>query len=110
MLDPITVCFQLPLALLFAKRTSSAIGNARPFGLQEKYLEYCPRILEHPSATFADRKVVAEIHLYHITLRLQSDNQTQFREGGYEEIERWKMNWVHLMGKPPLAPSRPYSD
>lgn len=85
-----------------AKRLSSAIGNARPFNLQQKYLEYCPRILEHPSATFADRKVVAEIHLYHITLRLQSDNQGQFTDGGYEELERWKMNWAHLFSNHPF--------
>jgi hypothetical protein len=87
----------------FAKSDSSAIANGRPFNLQQKYLEHCPRILEHPSATFTDRKVVAEIHLYHITLRLQGDSQTQFTDGIHEEIERWKMNWAHLFGKHPCS-------
>lgn len=94
----------LPSSLL--RRCSSAIGNARPFNLQQKYFDYCPRILEHPDATFEDRKVVAEIQLYHITLRLQNDTQQmQFSESEYEELERWKMAWAHLLSKPSISPS-----
>lgn len=87
---------------------SSAIGNARPFNLQQKYLDYCPRILEHPSVTFEDRKVVAEIQLYHATLRLQADTQQmQLPELEYEELERWKLSWAPLLSMPFLAPSPP---
>ncbi|KAL1857376.1 hypothetical protein Plec18170_003500 [Paecilomyces lecythidis] len=41
--------------------------------------------------------MVAEIQLYTITLSLQNNNQRMQRgEVDYEEIERWKSDWVHL--------------
>ncbi|KAJ9221994.1 transcriptional regulator family: Fungal Specific TF [Paecilomyces variotii] len=74
-----------------------AIGNARPFSLQQKYLDHCSRILEHPGARFDDGKMVAEIQLYTVTLTLQNNNQRMQRgEIEYDEIERWKADWVHL--------------
>lgn len=27
----------------------------------------------------------------------------RFAEGEYEEIERWKMEWAHLIGQSPLS-------
>ncbi|KAF7618811.1 C6 zinc finger domain protein [Aspergillus flavus] len=75
-----------------------AVGNARPFHLPQRYLDYCPRLLEHPAATVEDGKVVAEIQLYLITLRLQANEQRmRFAEVEYEEIERWKVEWAHLL-------------
>ncbi|KAI9931267.1 hypothetical protein MW887_010929 [Aspergillus wentii] len=75
-----------------------AIGNARPFNIQQRYLDHCPRILEHPSATSEDGKVVAEIQLYLITLKIQKTSQRmQYADSEYEEIERWKMEWAHLL-------------
>lgn len=79
---------------------SFAIGNARPFSLQQKYLDHCSRILEHPGARFDDGKMVAEIQLYAVTLTLQNNNQRMQRgEIEYDEIERWKADWVHLFSK-----------
>lgn len=90
---------------------SFAIGNARPFNLQERYLDHCSRILAHPNATFEDGKVVAEIQLYATTLKLQSDTQRmRFAECEYEEIERWKMEWAHLLSKFCLSPFFPPRD
>ncbi|KAE8350821.1 transcriptional activator of proteases prtT [Aspergillus coremiiformis] len=75
-----------------------AVGSARPFHLPERYLDYCPRLLEHPSATVEDGKVVAEIQLYLITLRLQGNEQRmRFADIEYEEIEQWKVEWAHLL-------------
>ncbi|KNG81366.1 C6 zinc finger domain protein [Aspergillus nomiae NRRL 13137] len=75
-----------------------AVGNARPFNLPQRYLDYCPRLLEHPAATVEDGKVVAEIQLYLITLRLQANEQRmRFADVEYEEIERWKVEWAHLL-------------
>ncbi|PYI03370.1 hypothetical protein BO78DRAFT_322789 [Aspergillus sclerotiicarbonarius CBS 121057] len=74
-----------------------AVGNARPFHIQQRYLDHCPRILEHPAATLDDAKVVAEIQLYLMTLRLQSNsNRMRLADIDYEEIERWKTEWAHL--------------
>ncbi|PYH96807.1 hypothetical protein BO71DRAFT_160889 [Aspergillus ellipticus CBS 707.79] len=74
-----------------------AVGNARPFHIQQRYLDHCPRILEHPAATLEDAKVVAEIQLYLITLRLQNNsNRMRLAEIEYEEIGRWKAEWAHL--------------
>ncbi|THC93610.1 hypothetical protein EYZ11_006925 [Aspergillus tanneri] len=74
-----------------------AVGNARPFHIQQRYLDHCRRLLEHPSATFEDGKVMAEIQLYLITLKLQgSDPRMRLSDVEYEEIERWKMEWAHL--------------
>lgn len=83
--------------------SSFAIGNARPFNLQQKYLDHCPRILEHPGATFDDGRIVAEIQLYSITLSLQNNNQRMQRgDIEYEEITRWKEEWAHLFSRTPL--------
>ncbi|KAK1144224.1 hypothetical protein N8T08_005637 [Aspergillus melleus] len=74
-----------------------AVGNARPLHIQQRYLDHCPRLLEHTSATFEDGKVVAEIQLYLITLKLQGSNpRMRLADVEYEEIERWKMEWAHL--------------
>ncbi|OJJ44096.1 hypothetical protein ASPZODRAFT_829210 [Penicilliopsis zonata CBS 506.65] len=73
-----------------------AIGNARPFNLQPKYLDHCSRILEHPSARFEDGKVVAEIQLYLITLKLQNNAQRMRFDSEYDELEQWKSDWTHL--------------
>ncbi|KAI9037913.1 Zn(II)2Cys6 transcription factor domain-containing protein [Aspergillus affinis] len=74
-----------------------AVGNARPLHIQQRYLDHCPRLLEHTSATFEDGKVVAEIQLYLITLKLQGSNpRMRLSDVEYEEIERWKMEWAHL--------------
>ena len=79
---------------------SFAIGNARPFNLQERYLDHCPRILSNPNATFDDGKIVAEIQLYSTTLKLQSNSaRMRFADYEYEEIEHWKMEWAHLLSK-----------
>ncbi|KAI2995261.1 transcriptional regulator family: Fungal Specific TF [Aspergillus niger] len=74
-----------------------AVGNARPFHIQQRYLDHCPRILEHPAATLEDARVVAEIQLYLMTLRLQSNSsRMRLADLDYEEIERWKREWAHL--------------
>lgn len=57
-------------------------------------------MLEHPSATFEDGKVMSEIQLYLITLKLQGSNpRMRLADVEYEEIERWKMEWAHLFSK-----------
>ncbi|PLB54853.1 Zn(II)2Cys6 transcription factor of proteolytic enzymes [Aspergillus steynii IBT 23096] len=93
-----------------------AVGNARPFHIQQRYLDHCPRLLEHPSATFEDGKVMAEIQLYLITLKLQGSNpRMRLADVEYEEIERWKMEWAHLFSKKPTEqntdfPRKPGAD
>lgn len=79
------------------RTSSSAIGNGRSISIHPQYLDQCPRILKHPRATSEDGKVVAEIQLYRITLRLQrSQQRLLLAESEYEEIERWKMEWAHV--------------
>ncbi|PYH40359.1 transcriptional activator of proteases prtT [Aspergillus saccharolyticus JOP 1030-1] len=74
-----------------------AVGNARPFHIQQRYLDHCPRILEHPGATLDDAKMVAEIQLYLLTLRLQSNGaRMRVADTRFEELERWKAEWAHL--------------
>ncbi|KAL1999876.1 hypothetical protein VTN02DRAFT_3858 [Thermoascus thermophilus] len=81
-----------------------AIGNARPFNLQQKYLDHCSRILEHPGARFDDGRMVAEIQLYSITLSLQNNNQRMQRgDTEYEEIAQWKTDWAHLFTDEPQS-------
>ncbi|RAH85641.1 transcriptional activator of proteases prtT [Aspergillus japonicus CBS 114.51] len=81
-----------------------AVGNARPFHIQPRYLDHCPRILEHPGATLDDAKVVAEIQLYLITLRLQSNGgRMRVADTKFEEIERWRAEWAHLFGTNEIA-------
>ncbi|KAF9883774.1 hypothetical protein FE257_002804 [Aspergillus nanangensis] len=83
---------------LCLSQVQSAVANARPFHIPQKYLDHCPRLLEHPAATFEDSKIVAEIQLYLITLRLQSNHQRmKIAEVEYEELERWKIDWAHLL-------------
>lgn len=66
--------------------------------MQPQYLDHCSRILDHPRATPEDGRIVAEIQLYRITLKLQNSSQRlRFSETEYEEIERWKMEWAHLL-------------
>ncbi|OKP11751.1 Transcriptional activator of proteases prtT [Penicillium subrubescens] len=49
-------------------------------------------------ATPEDGRIVAEIKLYRIALKIQYNLQRlRFAEGEYEEIERWKMEWAHLI-------------
>lgn len=65
--------------------------------MQLHYLDQCIRILDHPRATPEDGRIVAEIQLYRIALKLQSSpHRLRFAEAEYEEIERWKMEWTHL--------------
>lgn len=79
------------------RNSSSAIGNGRSTSIHPQYLDQCPRILEHPRATSEDRKVVAEIQLYRIILKLQRCQQRLLlADSEYEEIERWKMEWAHI--------------
>ena len=67
------------------------------------YLDSCIRILDHPRATPEDGRIVAEIQLYRIALRLQNTpHRLRFAETEYEEIERWKMEWTHLFCKAQL--------
>jgi hypothetical protein len=85
---------------------SSALANGRTVNIQHQYMDQCPRILEHAAATPEDGKIVAEIQLYRIALKLQhSQHRLQFAEAEYEEIERWKMEWAHLLSKTPFPPS-----
>ncbi|EAU39371.1 alpha-amylase A precursor [Aspergillus terreus NIH2624] len=79
-------------------RVQSSVAHARPFHIPQRYLDHCPRLLEHPAATFEDGKVVAEIQLYLITLRLQRNYQRmRVSDIEYEELERWKVDWAHLL-------------
>ncbi|CAG8052922.1 unnamed protein product [Penicillium olsonii] len=76
----------------------SALANGRSVNIQPQYIDQCPRILENAGATPDDGRIVAEIQLYRIALRLQhSPHRLQFAEPDYEEIERWKMEWAHLL-------------
>ncbi|KAJ5322861.1 hypothetical protein N7452_011150 [Penicillium brevicompactum] len=75
----------------------SALANGRAVNIQPQYIDQCPRILEHAGATTEDGRIVAEIQLYRISLKLQhSPHRIQFAEPEYEEIERWKVEWAHL--------------
>lgn len=66
--------------------------------MQCQYFNHCPRILDHPRATPEDGRIVAEISLYRLTLKLQNSPQRlRLGEVEYEEIERWKMEWAHLL-------------
>lgn len=68
--------------------------------MQPQYLDLCTRILDHPRATSEDGRILAEIQLYRIALKLQNNPQRlRFAEPEYEEIERWKMEWAHLLSK-----------
>ncbi|KAJ5584237.1 Transcriptional activator of proteases prtT [Penicillium hispanicum] len=76
----------------------SALGYGRTVNIQPHYLDQCPRILDHPRATSEDGRIVAEIQLYRIALKLQNSPQRlRCAEIEYEEIERWKMEWAHLL-------------
>lgn len=84
---------------------SSALGYGRAVNVQQHYLDHCSRILDHPRATPADGQIVAEIQLFRITLKLQHTPQRlRFAETEYEEIERWKMEWAHLLSAHPSKP------
>lgn len=76
----------------------SALGYGRAINVQPQYLDQCARILDHPRATSEDGRILAEIQLYRIALKLQNNPQRlRFAETEYEEIERWKMEWAHLL-------------
>ncbi|KAJ5540779.1 Transcriptional activator of proteases prtT [Penicillium frequentans] len=76
----------------------SALGYGRTVNVQAQYFDHCSRILDHPRATPEDGRIVAEISLYRISLKLQNSPQRlQFAEVEYEELERWKMEWAHLL-------------
>ncbi|KAJ5899752.1 Transcriptional activator of proteases prtT [Penicillium taxi] len=76
----------------------SALGYGRTVNVQLHYLDHCPRILDNPRATQEDGRIVAEIQLYRIALRIQNTPQRlQFVEAEYEEIEKWKLEWAHLL-------------
>lgn len=80
------------------RSSSSALGYGRTVNVQQQYLDHCPSILDHPRATSEDGRTVAEIQLYLIALRLQNNPQRlRFAETEYEEIERWKVEWAHLL-------------
>jgi hypothetical protein len=85
---------------------SSALANGRTVNIQQQYIDQCPRILEHAGATAEDGRIVAEIQLYRIALQLQhSQHRLQFAEPEYEELERWKMEWAHLLSTYSLCQS-----
>ncbi|CAI7617879.1 unnamed protein product [Penicillium glandicola] len=98
-LNPDELLAQLRLwNTLCATQLHSALANGRTVNIQQQYIDQCPRILEHASATPEDGRIVAEIQLYRIALRLQhSQHRLQFAEPEYEELERWKMEWAHLL-------------
>ncbi|KAJ5669397.1 Transcriptional activator of proteases prtT [Penicillium macrosclerotiorum] len=76
----------------------SSFGYGRPVNVQQYHLDHCGRILDHPRATSEDGRIVAEIQLYRIALGLQSSIQRlRCAESEYEELERWKMEWAHLL-------------
>ncbi|KAJ6096649.1 Transcriptional activator of proteases prtT [Penicillium sp. IBT 16267x] len=76
----------------------SALGYGRTVNVQPQHFDHCSRILDHPRATPEDGRIVAEISLYRIALKLQNSPQRlQFAEVEYEELERWKMEWAHLL-------------
>ncbi|KAJ5596456.1 Transcriptional activator of proteases prtT [Penicillium hetheringtonii] len=92
------ILFQMRLWNIFClTHLHSALGYGRSVNVQMHYLDNCVRILDHPRATPEDGRIVAEIQLYRIALRLQnSPHRLRFSETEYEEIERWKMEWTHL--------------
>ncbi|KAJ5168961.1 Transcriptional activator of proteases prtT [Penicillium canariense] len=60
----------------------SALGYGRAVNVQQHHLDYCAWILEHPRATSEDGRIVAEIKLYRIALKIQSNLQRlRFAEG-----------------------------
>ncbi|OQD73307.1 hypothetical protein PENDEC_c016G00619 [Penicillium decumbens] len=76
----------------------SALGYGRVINVQAQYLDHCARILDHPRATSEDGRILAEIQLYRIALKLQNTPQRlRFAETEYEEIERWKIDCAHLL-------------
>ena len=85
--------------------SSHSVGNARPLQIQQRHLDHCPRILDHPAATLEDARVVAEIQLHLITSKIQCNPLLmQTSDVEFEELERWKMKWAHLLGMiPPPA-------
>ncbi|OQE22099.1 hypothetical protein PENFLA_c013G10457 [Penicillium flavigenum] len=97
-LNPDELLAQLRLwNTLCATQLHSALANGRTVNIQQQYINQCPRILEHAGATPEDGRIVAEIQLYSIALRLQhSQSRLQFAESEYEELERWRMEWAHL--------------
>ncbi|KAJ5772916.1 hypothetical protein N7457_007812 [Penicillium paradoxum] len=98
-LNPDDLLAQLRLwNTLCVTQLHSALANGRTVNIQQQYIDQCPRILEYAGATQEDGRVVAEIQLYRIALTLQhSQHRLQFAESEYEEIERWKMEWAHLL-------------
>ncbi|KAJ9487373.1 hypothetical protein VN97_g5955 [Penicillium thymicola] len=98
-LNPDEVLAQLRLwNTLCSTQLHSALANGRTVNIQQQYIDQCPRILEHAAATPEDGRIVAEIQLYRIALRLQhSQPRLQFAETEYEELERWRMEWAHLL-------------
>ncbi|PLB38184.1 C6 zinc finger domain protein [Aspergillus candidus] len=75
-----------------------SVGNARPLQIQQRHLDHCPRILDHPAATLEDARVVAEIQLHLITSKIQCNPLLmQTSDVEFEELERWKMKWAHLL-------------
>ncbi|KAJ5959195.1 uncharacterized protein N7479_006345 [Penicillium vulpinum] len=107
-LNPDELLAQLRLwNTLCATQLHSALANGRTVNIQQQYIDQCPRILEHAGATTEDGRIVAEIQLYRIALRLQhSQHRLQFAESEYEELERWKMEWAHLSTST-LRPCKP---
>ncbi|EPS29021.1 hypothetical protein PDE_03967 [Penicillium oxalicum 114-2] len=76
----------------------AALGYGRSVNVQQHHLDQCTRILDNPRATPEDGRIVAEIKLYRIALRIQHNIQRlRYTEGEFEEIERWKMEWAHLI-------------
>ncbi|KAJ5661781.1 Transcriptional activator of proteases prtT [Penicillium maclennaniae] len=91
---------------ILSDETLSALGYGRSINVQPQYLDLCTRILDHPRATSEDGRILAEIQLYRIAMKLQNNpHRLRFVEPEYEEIERWKMEWAHLLSKGPLSAS-----
>ncbi|KAJ5272739.1 Transcriptional activator of proteases prtT [Penicillium angulare] len=89
----------------------SALGYGRTINVHSQFFDHCSHILDHPRATPEDGRIVAEISLYRITLKLQSSPQRlRFAETEYEEIERWKMDWAHLLCMSQLPSPPPNED
>ncbi|QQK42877.1 Fungal transcriptional regulatory protein, N-terminal [Penicillium digitatum] len=98
-LNPDELLAQLRLwNTLCATQLHSALANGRTVNIQQQFIDQCPRVLEHAAATPEDGRIVAEIQLYRIALRLQhTQHRVQFAETEYEDLERWKMEWAHLL-------------
>ncbi|KAI1833840.1 transcriptional regulator family: Fungal Specific TF [Penicillium roqueforti] len=98
-LNPDELLAQLRLwNTLCATQLHSALANGRTVNIQQQYIDQCPRILEYAAATPEDGRIVAEIQLYRIALRLQhNQHRLRFAEPEYEELERWKLEWAHLL-------------